>query len=207
MIRKDEPFSVLVAIIVALASVGVFVFVVVIQRLQSLQIEIAASNAAPVDVSGWQTYQNSQYGFELEYPPEWQISTSGLAGTTPFVAIGNPLSGMKTYTLQVFIESNPNSLASGEYAHAAIASAHASNTLLQFDKSEVLDVGVYPAYELYNVFEFDHNAERIYVADPNADNDQVLRFDFPVAQENPNLSLPVANNQVAHEIMNTLVYN
>lgn len=214
--RDKEPISVFTAIFIALASIGVFVFVVVIQRLQSLQAEVAASSSAPVDVSDWQTYQNSQYGFELEYPPSWQISTNGLAGATPFVAFGNPLDGTKTYALDVFIENNTSSLASGEYAHAVIAAAKAQDaanassapgglapqTAPQFDKAEVLTIATYPAYELYNVFEFDQNVERIYVAH----SDEALRFDFPVAQENPNLSLPVANNAVAHEILNTLVF-
>lgn len=202
MIREKEPFSALLAIIIAIASVGVFVFIVVIQRLQSLQDEISASTAAPVDVSGWQTYSNSQYGFELEYPPQWQLSTDGLANDSPFIAFGNPLDGTSTYDLDVFVENNSSSLSSGEYVHALVAAAKASDTLLQFDKSEVLTVGSYPAYELYNVFEFDQGAERIYVAH----GDEALRFDFPVAQENPNLSLPIANNAVAHEIVDTLVF-
>jgi len=216
MIRRDEPLSVLVAIIIALASVGVFVFVVVVQRLESLQTEIAASNAMPVDVSGWQTYQNSQYGFEFEYPPQWQILTGGLAGATPFITLDNPPSTQNptsAYTMQIFIENNTSSLASGEYAHMVIAAAKAVDaansvngpapqTAPQFQKTIVLNVGAYPAYELYDVFEFDHNAERIYVAHGN----EALRFDFPMAQENLNISLPVANNGVAHEIMDTLVF-
>lgn len=213
MIRKDEPTSVLVAIIIAIASVGCFIFVVVVQRLQSLQNEITANKAASVDISGWQMYRNDPYGFELEYPPGWKIFTGGLAGATPFIAIGNPLEGLKIYTMQVFIESNAHSFSSGEYAHAVIAAARAQDAANavsgpapqiapRFDTSYVLTVGGYSAYELYNVFEFDHNAERIYVAH----GDEVLRFDFPVSQENPNLSLPEANNAIAHEIVNTLVF-
>jgi hypothetical protein len=220
MIRRDEPVSVLTAIIIALASVGCFVFVVVVQRLQSLQNEIAASNSTPVDVSGWQTYRSDQYGFEFEYPPGWDLSTDGLSAATPSIALGNPLSGIKTYAMQIFIENNPSSLSSGEYAHTVIDAAHAADTAAaaasadgqapqtapRFDKAYVLTVGGYSAYELYNVFEFDHNAERIYIADPNAGSNVTLHFDFPVAQENPNLSLPVANNAIAHEIINTLSF-
>jgi hypothetical protein len=143
----------------------------------------------------------------------WTISTAGLTSQTPFVAFGNPLDGTKTYAVDVYIENNPNSLSSGEYAHAVIAAAKAQDsansasgaapqTAPQFSKSYVLTAGAYPAYELYDVFEFDHDAERIYVAH----GDEALRFDFPMAQENSNLSLPVANNGVAHQILNTLVF-
>jgi hypothetical protein len=34
-----------------------------------------------------------------------------------------------------------------------------------------------------------------------------LHFDFPMAEENPNLSLPVANNNIAHEIVDTLSFS
>jgi hypothetical protein len=213
MMREKEPLSALIAIIIAVASTGCFVFVVVIQRLESLQSEIAASNATPVDVSGWQTYQNDQYGFELEYPSGWEVSTDGLGSASPFVAFGNPLTGMKTYDVQVFIESNPSLLSSGEYAHAVLnaaraqdavnsASGPAPQTAPRFDKLYMLTVGGYSAYEFYNVFEFDHNAEWIYVSHGS----EALRFDFPVARENPNLSLPVINNGVAHQIVNTLIF-
>lgn len=212
-IREKEPFSALLAIIIAIAAIGCFVFVVVIQRLQTIQNEVTANQVAPVDVSGWTTYQNTQYGFELEYPPDWTLSTDGLTGQTPFIAIGNPLEGTKTYVLQVFIESNPNVLASGDYAHTILNSDRAQDlqnassgvapqVTPKFDKAYVLTVGGYPAYELYNVFESDHNAERIYVAH----GDEALQFDFPSAEENQNLFLPAANNNVAHAIINTLVF-
>ena len=213
MTRGSEPIAVLVAVVVAAGAMICLGFVIVNNQLQSLRNEIAANTIAPVDVSGWQTYENDQYGFELEYPPGWTLYTDGLNNDTPFIAFGNPLEGVKTYALDVFLESNPNALSSGAYAHAVIdatkavdtansASGSAPRTAPKFGKSYVLTVGGYPAYELFDVFEFDHNAERIYVAHGN----EALHFDFPMAQENGNLSLPVANNGIAHEIMNTLVF-
>jgi hypothetical protein len=213
MIREKEPMSALVAIMIAIASLVTFMFVVVMNRLQLLQTQISASNVSPVDVSGWMTYHNSEYGFELSYPSEWELSTDGLQNDAPFVAFGNPLDGAKTYAMQVFIEKNPNALSSGAYEHALLAAdqaqdaANAKNGAAprvtpQFEKVYTFQVGGYPAYELYKVFEFDHFAERIYVAHGT----EVLRFDFPSPQENPNLSLPVANNGIAHEILGTLVF-
>ncbi len=213
MTWKEESTPVLVAVMVTLAAIGCFMFVVVAERLRGLQAEVSAANTVPVDVSGWGIYENNTYGFELEYPPQWTLSIAGLANDVPFVSFGNPLGGMATYVLRVSIENNSSSLSSGNYVHDMLANDRVQDALNakngpaptvtpSFDKLYVLTVGGYPAYELYNVFEFDHQGEQVYVAH----GQNVLKFDFPTASENPNLSLPVANNGVAHEIMNTLVF-
>lgn len=213
MIRPEEPKAVMTAILIAIASLGCLVFVA-FTRIAAVQSELAASVTAPVDVSDWNTYHNDTYGFSVEYPPEWTVNTNGLAAATPFLTLGNPLSGIKTYALQIFIENNADSLSSGEYVHALLAADRAADAASgadnglapretpQFTKAYVLTADGYSAYELYDVFEFDRNAERVYVAHGN----ETLRFDFPVAEENPNLSLPVANNGTAHEIMDTLIF-
>ena len=113
IIREKEPASVLLAIVIALAAVGTFMFIVVLGRIQALQEEVALSNIPPVDISGWATYHNDQYGFEIEYPAGWQLLTAGLTSDTPYLVLGNPPTGIKTYAMQIFIENNPNMLSSG----------------------------------------------------------------------------------------------
>lgn len=215
MIRNQEPTAVLTAIVIAIVSVGCLLFVV-FARVQEEAIQTPASEIAAAEMSGWETYTNTDYGFQLDYPPGWSLDTSGLQNVTPFIAFGNPLSGTKTYSLEVFIQNDPSGLSSGEYVHLLLAndraqdaansaSGPAPTVTPQYSKTEILSVGEstdYEAYELYGVFEFDHNAEQIYVTHGTT----ALRFDFPIAQENPNISLPVANNAVAHEIINTLVF-
>lgn len=216
MYHKGEPRAVLTAIVITIVALGTFAFVV-FTKLQSVVTETGTNDLVAADVAGWDVYQNDTYGFRLEYPPEWAMDTSDLMGGTPFVVFGNPLSGKSTYTLQVFVENNNSSLSSGEYVHALLnadlahdgasgaGAGHAPATTPQYEKAEVLSVGAspaYEAYELYGVFEFDHIAERIYVAH----GDEVLRFDFPVARETHTISLPVANNAVAHYIVNTLTF-
>jgi hypothetical protein len=183
--------------------------------LQSSDTSASMMSGTSLSVPGWQTYQNSDFNFSIQYPSDWQVSSAGLAGANPFIAIGDPLDGTSTYSVQIFIEDNPSQLDSGEYVHellasdrvqdAANASAAGGPTPLstpQYEKSFLLNTGAYPAYELSNVFEFDHNAEQIYVAHDNI----ALRFDFPIAQENPNINLPVAHNAIAHEIVQTLKF-
>ncbi len=210
--HEKETVAVWIVIFAAIGVLGYFVTVTTL-RLQTLQANYNTGELLPVDVSGWLTYRNDDYGFELEYPPTWQIATGGLTSQNPYLIIGNPIDGTSTYQLTLFIEGNPDLLSSGSYVHSVLDAARAedeANAKIgpspkiapSYDRAYVLTVGGYPAYELYNVFEFDHNAERIYVAR----NTETLRFDFPVAKENPNIWLPVANNQVAHNIMNTLVF-
>lgn len=173
-----------------------------------------ANTTTAVDTSTWQTYNNSAYGFSLEYPPDWQISVGNTPGIGPVVQIGNPLNGTSTYIFNVSVLNNSTSLSAGEYVHQFLKSAAAQDMenassgpapqmTPQFTKSFITTVGGQDAYELFHVFEYDHSAERIYVADGSF----MILFDFPVAEENPNIYLPVNNNDVAHQIVNTLTFD
>jgi hypothetical protein len=92
-------------------------------------------------------------------------------------------------------------LAADKAEDAANAKAGPSPTITpQFKKSYLTTIAGHEAYELSEVFEFDHDAERIYVADGPV----ILHFDLPSADANPNLSSPANNNGIAHLILNTL---
>ena len=211
--HDKEQMAVWIVVFAAIGVLGYFTTMTIF-KLQELQASYGTNESLPVDVSGWLTYQNPDYGFEIEYPATWQIATGGLTSQTPYLILGNPIDGTTTYQLDIFIEGNPSMLSSGSYVHSMLDAARAQDqanatvasmtppTAPTYDRAYVLNVGGYPAYELDNVFEFDHNAERIYVAH----NTETLRFDFPIQKENPNIWLPVANGQVAHNIINTLVF-
>jgi len=212
MTHRKEWWAVL---IVVAAATGILVYVAAraVGQVAMLQQESANSTRA-VDTSSWETYRNAQFGFSVEYPPNWQVFTGGLAAAgSPFVALGNPLSGTSTYTMYIYIEQNPQSLSSAAYVHqvldadraqdAANAKTGPAPTVTpQFRSNYLTTVNGLSAYELFDVFEFDHNAERVYVANGTT----ALRFDFPVADANPNLSSPANNNAVAHMILGTLEF-
>lgn len=211
MIHRKEVLAALI-IVTAVAAILLYAASRAIGQVALLQQQnVNAANA--VDTSGWATYQNPQFGFSLQYPSNWQVFTGGLAASTPFVALGDPLNGTTTYVMDVFIEQNPQSLSSAEYAHQLLLADHAQDAANaksgpaptvtpQFRSNYLTTVNGDPAYELYDVFEFDHNAERIYVANGTL----ALHFDFPVADANPNLASPANNNAVAHMILGTLVW-
>jgi hypothetical protein len=176
------------------------------------QVTAFQNQNSVVDTSAWPIYRNAQFGFSLQYPPNWQIFTGGLSADTPFVALGNPLSGTTTYTMYIFIDQNPQSLSATNYVHqlliadraqddANAKTSSAPTITPQFKSNYLTTVNGNDAYELFDVFEFDHNAEQVYVANGTA----ALRFDFPVSDANPNIAAPANNNAVAHLILGTLV--
>jgi hypothetical protein len=164
-----------------------------------------------VDTSNWKTYTSAAFGFSFKYPPNWQSSGDQLSVADPHIFFGNPLNGTTTYALKVFIYNNPQDLAPADFVPAMIASdtaADASNSAggpapqltPHFSSEYATTVAGYPAYELYGVFEYDQSAEEIYVQQ----NKQMLVFDFPVADDNPNLANPALNNALVHVILGTL---
>ena len=209
--HRKELWAALI-VVVGVTAILVYVASSAIGQVAALQQENnGAANA--IDTSAWPVYRNAEYGFSIQYPPNWQLFTSGLSANTPFVALGNPLNGTTTYTMEVFIEQNTQSLSSGEYVHqlldndraqdAANAKTGPAPTLTpQFKSNYVTTVNGNQAYELFDVFEFDHNAEQVFVANSTT----ALRFDFPVADANPNIASPANNNAIAHLILGTFVW-
>ncbi len=170
------------------------------------------ASAAPMDTAGWHAYESKAFGFSFAYPPGWQISGEPMSVANPHMALGNPLSGIATYRMDVWAYDDPGDLSAAEYVAAMIASdtaadmrsGAASGTAPRItprvSKEFASTVNGIPAYELYDVFEFDHQGERVYVKDGY----RMLVFDFPVSMANPNIADPGANNIVAHAILGTL---
>jgi len=173
----------------------------------------AAAAAQAASPSSWRTYANSKYGFQFRYPPTWQLSTLGLENDTPFVAVGSPFHGMNNYTLDVFILPNPHHNNATQFVAAMLKQDEAAdqaaekngdapiNTPDYTSKGEVI-LGAYDAYELNGVDQADQTSEQIYIPGNNV----VLEFDFPTSEKNPNLWAPAANNPIAHQILQTLMF-
>ena len=170
----------------------------------------SGASALVADISAnWVSY-TSRYGFTVHYPGSWHIMQSDDGKGTPYVTIGNPLQGSPPYLLKIWIVKTPEPVTADEYVKhllavdAAIDEVRAKTGSVRvtpiFTDQYALSIGNFPAYELFNVFEFDHNAEQVYVSS----GDKVLVFDFPIAAANPNLASPIENNAVAREIMKTL---
>lgn len=216
MIHKKEGWAVLIGIVAATAVLVYFAARTIGQVLAfGNEQTLAAADANPlagVDTSGWQTYRNDQFGFSLKYPPGWQMYSGGQGGPAVFIGLGNPLSDTAAYGIKIFVQQNPQALSSGEYVHQMLSAdkaedekwaIHAGQAQASpvFEKSFLLTIGSYPAYELYGVDEFFYSTEQIYIAHGTS----VLYFDFPVSDGNPSSASIANNNAIAHMIMGTLM--
>ncbi|HVO28959.1 MAG TPA: hypothetical protein VMT81_03185 [Candidatus Paceibacterota bacterium] len=211
--HRGELWAVLIVVAVG-AGVLVFVAARAVGQVLALQGAPGAGvDALSAETIGWAAYRNPGFGFSFQYPSGWEIMTTTLASQPPFLVLGNPLDGTSTYAARISIENNSSSLSSGGFVHQMLAALRAQDAenaksgpapqlAPRFGSASVYRIGPYDAYELSDVFEFDHDADQVYIAD----GDVVLEFDFPAAEENPNISLPVANNATIREIMETLTF-
>ena len=163
-----------------------------------------------VDTSRWKSFVSNDLGVSLKYPADWKVN--GALGEQTLLRIGHPLSGMVIYDMTVEIQDNPQGLSPSAFVAQMLADDAAEDVkngaptasppiTPSFDHQFNLAVSDISAYELYRVFRFDEHTEQIYVQHGTT----MIVFEFPVAEANPNLSEPVANNAVAHEIVNTLI--
>jgi hypothetical protein len=208
--RRVAIWTVVVVVIVLLAAGG---FALAKWKPAAWRAGVDFVSGVTPPPAGWVPYRNTTYGFSLFYPPNWQVVTSTLESDPPAVLFGNPATGTTTYTLRLSIEKNPDQLSSSAYVaqmladvkardEAAAAIGPAPQTGVMFASATAFSVDSDQAYELNNVFEFDHQGEQIYFSHGS----ETLLFDFPTFDQNPNIANPAANNAIAHQIFGTLTF-
>lgn len=158
----------------------------------------------------WQTYNNDEYGFQVQYPADWEVAPGEQqVPVKTIVLFGHPLNGKKTYVMYLKIHDNPDKLDSRQWVEEMLTQAQkdyeskARPDTIKYESKMELTLAGLPAYELYGVFDFDQTNEQIYLAKDTS----IFEFSFPIAQENSNLSEPVENNKITHEMLSTFEFN
>jgi hypothetical protein len=166
------------------------------------------SSTSPSLNTQWQTYTNEKYKFRIQYPGDWELSETKSASAKGIVYFGHPLNGKLTYVMYVLALPNPEKLSSKAFVEKMLAQIQAEYnegvrpSTVKYESAKELTLADSDAYELEDVFAYDQNEEEIYLAK----GENVFQFTFPVAEENSNFSEPIANNQIIHQMLNTLEF-
>lgn len=160
------------------------------------------NSGSKIDTSNWKTYVNSQYGFEIEYPKDWILYEGG--SHDPVFSLSAPKQGTQDYTLMDLIRTKPKNLSLKEYVSQTVDNSNKGEVGgISYKKEFSTIIGNdIPAYELYNVFDYDQSSEYIYILK----NGLIHRFSFPIPDDNPNILNPKQNNDIAHQILSTLKF-
>ena len=157
------------------------------------------------ETANWKTYRNEEYGYEIKYPKDWEYGTD--KEQPNILWLGHPLSGKQTFSLIIIVYDNPDKLTSKQWVEKLLqenrekVEKKEAAPITYREEKEVTIAGL-PAYELYGVFAYDQSEEQIYLAKEN----YVYRFSFPVAEENLNLSNPIENNRIIHQMLSTFKF-
>ena len=165
-----------------------------------------------LDISKWQTYQNTEYGFEFKHPNYWYVEEYISADIASLVikirkdALGflfeGDTRGPFKAVIKFYILSNPEQYTSKEWVERQIEKGEKSGyQIFQHGSRYDTFVGKYPAYEIYGVapLGYENKYEDIYLAY----NKLIFNFSFPIAEKNPSVYNPISNNKIAHKILST----
>jgi hypothetical protein len=224
--RQNGFAPIIIILAVALVAIaGGYFFFKGIKGIPVLQ-------APAPDVSAWQIYNNYFYGFEIEYPKDWQFAVAGAQTGSDYITgfeFGHPLAGQliatssgnpslpflgvaPAYVLQASVghDTSTSTLKSVAIAWAARLGAKFEKgfdvRIGAFKGAHNAKIGAYDAYELYGV---DHGSmnpktEEILVIH----NGVAMSFGFPVAETPADQynAAPAENNIIARQIINTLIF-
>ena len=160
-----------------------------------------------INISNWQTYRNENLGIEFKYPIQFSVEYVADSNVNKQIIQIRDYEAMVSHDIEIL--ENPSRLTSKQYVEKILEDARKEYEgnegkmpkpyLLGYKEKRELTIASLPAYELYGVFAYDQNEELVYLAKDNL----VYFFNFPVAEENPNLPNAIEINKIAHQILST----
>ena len=154
------------------------------------------------EIADWKTYTNSEYGFEMKYPQDWDArdyNRDDISFIKP-----DPLESSRIgFSLDLAIEPNPKELSAKDFVQEFLKNQKNDEPKISYQDSYELTVANLPGYELNGVFGQDRLLEYIYISK----GDHILRFAFPLAEKNSNFTVdPVTYNKICHDILSTFKF-
>jgi len=161
-----------------------------------------SSEASPDETADWKVFRSEAYGYETKYPLEWDYNTN--QKDPGIYWLGHPVNTLEPFWLSIRVFDNPDQLTSKQWVDKILSENQrlVGSGGIQYKERKELTVAGLPADELYGVMAYDRSDEQIYLAK----EDKLFYFNFPVADENPNLADPVGNNKKSWLIINTLKF-
>jgi len=202
-----KGFSILVVIeiillIAILAVLGIMIYNYFSPVQEQKIIIPEQEEQTPIDeTANWQTYLNYDYNFQIKYPADWSVSIlPEVKDRINFIA---PATQTKIFDFEIRVEANPEKLSSNNFVQKMLQQNKLEEVgRISYKTSQESTINGFPSYELIEVFAYDQNQEWIYLAT----NEYVFRFAFPVAEENPNLQDPIANNKISRLMLSTFSF-
>jgi hypothetical protein len=202
-----KGFSILVVIeiillIAILAVLGIMIYNYFSPVQEQKIIIPEQEEQTPIDeTANWQTYLNYDYNFQIKYPADWSVSIlPEVKDRINFIA---PATQTKIFDFEIRVEANPEKLSSNNFVQKMLQQNKLEEVgRISYKTSQESTINGFPSYELIEVFAYDQNQEWIYLAT----NEYIFRFAFPVAEENPNLQDPIANNKISRLMLSTFSF-
>ncbi|MFY9561422.1 MAG: hypothetical protein WAQ52_14410 [Terriglobales bacterium] len=135
------------------------------------------ATSAAVDMTDWQTYRNTKYGFTLMYPPEWAVSAPSEGAARPAEPTDSDISVAPTIGelgLSVSVRELGPDLVAGYWSHPLktldeylrIETSNVSTSSLAFSRQEIVDGHRAMRYiTCWGAGEFHQCGPRIYIQD------------------------------------------
>jgi len=80
------PIAIIIILICAVFVAGLAIWCYLCTpKIEIPEFKLAEKTLSAVDTTGWKTYRNEEYGFEIKYPPKYRVATETATDVAPAI--------------------------------------------------------------------------------------------------------------------------